>query len=113
MSIFSRNNDNPDDARNWTPGDAIRQQQELEDVHIRAYNADKDEIIDQQHISEADGGKAEAERIRDAVDSRAKHRGVNVSAQVVKQRGGGYKVFTYRPKKKLCTPAEVYSLLRE
>ena len=106
MGIFSRSNDNPDDARNWTPADAIRNQQELDDVHLRAYNPDKDEIIDQQHISDSDGGKAEAERIRDTVDARAKQRGVNVSAQVVKQRGGGYKVFTYRPKK-LCTRLEV------
>jgi hypothetical protein len=100
MGIFGPNKNNPDDARNWTPGDAIRNQQELDDVHVRAYNPDKYEIIDQQHISEADGGKAEAERIRDAVDNRAKQRGVNISAQVIKQRGGGYKVFTYRPKKK-------------
>ncbi len=98
MGIFNRGN-NPDDARNWKPGDAIRNQQEIDDVHVRAYNPDKDEVIDEQHISESDGGKAEAERIRDAVDNRARQRGVNISAQIVKQRGGGYKVFTYRPKK--------------
>lgn len=88
-----------DDAKNWTPGDMIRDQAELDDVHVRAYNPRKDNILDQVWISEAEGGKTEAQRVADRVDAEAKRRGRNISAQVVPDRRG-YKVITYTPKKK-------------
>lgn len=90
---------NPDDARNWTMGDMIRNQEELDDVHIRAYDKSKDEIVDQVWISESEGGQREAQRIADRVDGEAKRRKQNISAQVVKGRKG-YTIITYRPKKK-------------
>lgn len=92
-------------AEDWSYGDALRQEQELDNVHIRAYNKDKDDVVDEQFIG---NDKAEADRIRDVVDSRAAQRGVNISAQTVKVRGG-YKVITYTPKKKLCMRRAVSS----
>ncbi len=90
--------DNPDDARNWSYGDMIRDQEELDDVHLRAYNPAKDEIIGETFITESEG-KERAERARDRADNEARRRGKNISAEVKKVRGG-YKIIVYTPKNK-------------
>lgn len=88
-----------DDAKNFSIGDQLRNQAELDDVHVRAYNPRKDNILDEVWISESEGGKTEAQRVADRVDAEAKRRGKNISAQVVPSRRG-YKVITYTPKKR-------------
>jgi hypothetical protein len=91
--------DNPDDARNWSIGDMNRNQEELDDVHIRAYDPSKDEILDTVFISDAEGGEDRARRAVNATDAQARRRGKNISAQTKRVRGG-WQVITYKPKGK-------------
>jgi hypothetical protein len=94
--MMGKKND-PDDARNYTMGDMQRDMEELDDVSRRAYDPQRDEIIDEQYVGK---DKAEANRVKDLIATQAhKQAGKHMSASVVKS-GHGYKVVLFQPKRR-------------
>jgi hypothetical protein len=85
------------DVNTYGVGDMKRDMAEIDDVHKRAYDPAKDNVIDTVFVSDSEGEDV-ARRAADAFDAQARRRGMNKSAQYKKVRGG-YQVITYEPKR--------------